>query len=128
MLQIDMPLAAAAAKMETISPNLFPSAGVRMEFKEGERRVNITLKGVICGASVDSLLEFLRSVSAFVGNKWSVQMNELLVLSGRGMKALARFAKHMRQRGCVVEVQGVNQNLYSTMKELKLAQAFTWAD
>jgi len=126
MLQINIPLVSAAT--EAINASLMPSAGVSMEFKEGERRVNITLKGVICGASADSLSEFLRNASALVGNKWSLQMSELLVLSGRGMKGLARFAHHMRQRGCVVEVRGVNRNLYSTMKELKLAQAFAWAD
>lgn len=125
MLQISMPLAAGA---ETMNTSLTPCAGVSLEVKEGERRVNITLKGVICGTSADSLSEFLRNASALVGNKWSLQMSELLVLSGRGMKGLARFAHHMRARGCVVEVRGVNRNLYSTMKELKLAQAFAWAD
>ena len=124
MLQISMPLAAA----ETMNGSLMPCAGVSLEVKGGERRVNITLKGVICGTSADSLSEFLHNAAAVVGNKWSLQMSELLVLSGRGMKGLARFANHMRERGCVVEVRGVNRNLYSTMKELKLAQAFAWAD
>lgn len=123
MLQIMMPLAAT-----TVSSNLTPAAGVRMEVKEGERRVQITLKGVICGASVDSMLEFLRSASSFMGSKWSLQMNDLLVLSGRGMRALVRFVKHQRRRGYVVEVAGINQNLYATMKEMKLAHAFAFAD
>ena len=124
MLHISMPLAAT----EMMNGSVRPCAGVSLEVKGGERRVNITLKGVICGTSADSLAEFLRNASAFVGNKWSLQMSELLVLSGRGMKGLVRFAHHMRERGCVVEVRGVNRNLYSTMKELELAQAFAWAD
>jgi anti-anti-sigma regulatory factor len=128
MLQINVPLAKSAAQTEVLDPSLMPCAGVRMELKAGERRVDITLKGVICGASADSLLEFLRSASALVGNKWSLQMSELLVLSSRGMKTLALFAKHMRRRGCTVEVQGVNQNLYAAMKEMKLARAFAWTD
>lgn len=128
MLQFNMPLAETATQVTRLNPNLRPTAGVSMEVKEGERRVQITLRGVICGASVDSMLEFLRSTSSFVGSKWSLQMKDLLVLSGRGMKALARFAKYLRRRGCVVEVAGINQNLYATMKELKIAHAFAWSN
>ncbi|MEK7728671.1 MAG: STAS domain-containing protein [candidate division KSB1 bacterium] len=126
MLQVSIPLAAAAS--ETVNSKLLPTAGVSLEFKEGERRVHITLKGVICGASVDSLLEFLRNASTFVGSKWSLQMSDLVVLSGRGMKALARFAKHQRRRGYVVRVAGINQNLYAMMKEMRLTHGFAWAD
>ncbi len=128
MLQIALPLAATNAAQLAANSELAPMAGLTMEVKGGERRVNITLKGVICGASADTLLQFLQGASAFTGNKWCLQMKDLLVLSGRGIKTLISFAKHLGWRGFKVEVLGINQNLFAAMNELKLAQAFAWPD
>jgi anti-anti-sigma regulatory factor len=125
MLQINMPLATNAP---TLPSELRPRAGVCMEVKGAERRVNITLQGVICGSSAESLLEFLHGASTLVGNKWSLQMSELLVLSSSGLRGLARFAKHLRRRGYEVEVLGVSRPVYASLQDLELANAFAWAN
>ncbi len=128
MLQIKMPLAPQDQQASRVATELLPMAGVEMNMRGAERCVDITLKGVIAGNSVDTLGQFLTGVSSLVGNKWSLQMKDLLVLSTRGMSSLARFAEHLRHRGFRIEVHGVNQNVYSALKESRMTQAFAWAD
>lgn len=128
MLQIKMPLARQAMEADRALARLMPMAGLEMNMQGADRCVNITLQGVICGSSVDTLIQFLGSVSGLIGNKWSLQMTDLLVLSGRGMNTLARFAESLQRRGFKVEVRGINQTIYSALKECKMTRAFAWAD
>ena len=128
MMQIKMPLAPMHAASSQTSSELMPMAGVEMNVRGTDRCVNITLNGVICGTSVDNLVQFLKGVSNLVGNKWSLQMKDVRMLSARGRSILVRFAEQQRRRGFRVEVHGVNQNLYSAFKESKMARAFAWAD
>ncbi len=128
MLQITLPLAATSAAQLATNAELLPMAGLTMEVKGNERRVNITLKGVVCGASADTMRHFLQDAAEFMGTKWCLQMKDLLVLSGRAMKTLVSFAKHLRRRGFEVEVHGINENLYTVMKEQKIAHVFAWPD
>ena len=128
MLQIKMPLSAREMPAGDVAAEFMPMAGLEMNMEGADRCVNITLKGVICGTSVDTLVQFLGGVSGLVGNKWSLQMKDLLVLSTRGINTLARFAEHLRRRGYKIQVHGVNQNVYSAIKESKMTQPFAWAD
>ncbi len=128
MLQIKMPLSSLDSGVDRVATEHMPMAGVELNMNGGDCCVQITLKGAICGSSVDTLVQFLKGVSGLVGTKWSLQMDDLQVLSTRGMSTLFRFAEHQRRRGFKVEVHGASQYVHAALKESKMARAFAWAD
>lgn len=128
MLKITMPLAPEMAVDHSLYAEWHSVAMVDLDLYGKEKRVNITLRGAIAGDSANTLLDFLKAVSAFVATRWTLQMQDLKILSVQGTHALVRFAKIMRKRGHAVEVRGIHRNVYATLRESGHDQVFAWAD
>lgn len=128
MLKITMPLSPAVAVDHSLCAEWRSVAMVDLDLYGKEKRVNITLRGAIAGDSANTLLDFLKAVSAFVATRWTLQMQDLKILSVQGTRSLVRFAKIMRKRGHAVEVRGIHRNVYATLRESGQEQAFAWAD
>lgn len=128
MLKITMPLSTTAAVSGTQFTEWHSVAMVDFDLNGDEKSVNITLRGAIAGDSAQTLLDFLKAVSSFIGTRWTLQMQDLKILSVQGMRYLVRFAKIMRKRGCAVEVRGIHRNVYATMLEAGHHRVFAWAD
>lgn len=128
MLKITMPLSSNHLAGETAANEWNSVAMVDLDMRGAEKIVNITLRGAIAGDSAHTLLDFLKAVSGFVGTRWTLQMQDLKVLSVQGMRYLVSFAKNMRKRGCAVEVRGIHRNVYAALTEAGLDRVFAWAD
>ncbi len=128
MLQIIQKLAASTCVDNCAQTDFLPVAVVDVDFKGEQKNVNITLRGVIAGASVAALNEFLKNVSCFPGNRWTLQMKDLRIVSERGLRKLVRFASILRRRGFALEIQEIHQNIYAILQDLNLVQHFGWAD
>lgn len=128
MLTITMPLTSQTAVDHSLCAEWRSVAMVDLDLYGNEKRVNITLRGAIAGDSAHSLLDFLKAVSAFVATRWTLQMQDLRILSVQGTRSLIRFAKIMRQRGHAVEVRGIHRNVYATLRESGQENLFAWAD
>ncbi len=128
MLKITMPLTPSASADHSICAEWHSVAMVDLDLYGNEKIVNITLRGAIAGDSANTLLDFLKAVSSFVGTRWTLQMQDLKIISVHGMRYLIRFAKIMRKRGCAVEVRGIHRNVYATLREAGHDQVFAWAD
>jgi anti-anti-sigma regulatory factor len=128
MLKITMPLSPATVADHALCAEWRSVAMVDLDLYGKEKRVNITLRGAIAGESANSLLDFLKAVSGFVATRWTLQMQDLRILSVQGTRSLIRFAKIMRKRGHEVEVRGIHRNVYATLLESGYDQVFAWAD
>ncbi len=128
MLKITMPLSAAGPADNSPFTEWRSVAMVDLDLYGKDKSVNITLRGAIAGDSAATLLDFLKAVSSFFGTRWTLQMQDLRILSVQGMRYLVRFAKVMRKRGCAVEVRGIHRNVYATLLEAGHHQDFAWAD
>lgn len=128
MLKITMPLSRLDTSHDAGPTEWNSVAMVDLDLHHGERIVHITLRGTIAGDSAQTLFDFLKAVSSFFGTRWTLQMQDLKVLSVQGVRHLVRFAKIMRKRGCVVEVRGVHRNVYATLLESGYDRIFAWAD
>ncbi|MCG3154063.1 MAG: hypothetical protein DKINENOH_00655 [bacterium] len=105
-----------------------PVATVAVEMKEAEPCVALELQGVISGASAQRLAEFLALASQLVAARWTLQMQGLAVLSGRGLQSLIGFARLIGRRGSKLEIIGISESVHATLRDLNLIQAFGWAD
>lgn len=128
MLKITMPLSPSVSLENSPLGNWQSVAMVDVAQQGSEKTVNITLRGVIAGDSAHTLLDFLKAVSSFFGTRWTLQMQDLKILSVQGTRHLVRFAKLMRKRGCALEVHGVHQNVYTTLREGGYDRVFAWVD
>jgi len=127
MLNVEMQLASPEA-CSRIPPHLVPVAKAEVDFQGDRKQVRVTLKGVIEGESVNALRRFLKDVSSFRATKWILQMENLQVLSGRGIQMLVKFSRIIRKRGHAVEIHGMHKNLYATLEELEVLKEFQIAD
>lgn len=107
---------------------LAPLAAMAVEMREAGPCVALTLQGVISGASAQRLAEFLALASQLVAARWTLQMQELVLLSGRGLQSLIGFARLIRRRGSKLEIIGISESVHATLRDLNLIQAFGWAD
>lgn len=106
-----------------------PSAMMTVDFAiAGKQKcVQIVLRGEIMGVEAKTLRDFLGEALNFSANRWMLQMEDLGILSMRGIQSLVQFSKAVRQRGFVVEIQRIHPSVYSTLHELKLLETFEWA-
>lgn len=128
MLKITMPLSNLTSPGTSSTSEWASVAMVDLELDGEQKTVNITLRGTIAGDSARALLDFLKAVSNFIGTRWTLQMQDLRVLSLQGMRHLVCFAKIMRKRGYAVQVRGIHRNVYSVLLEAGHHRVFAWAD
>ncbi len=105
-----------------------PVATVAVERKEAVSCIALELQGVISGASAQRLAEILALAAQLRAARWTLQMQGLEVLSGRGLQSLTHFARRIGRRGSRLEIIGISENVHATLRDLHLMQAFGWAD
>jgi len=128
MLHVEMPLSSSDKNDKNVPAELLPVASAEIDFNDGEKSVHITLKGVIEGNSTSRLRQFLKDLTSFRANKWTLQMKDLMVLSNRGLRVLLQFARIIRKRGFLVEIVGIHKNIHVTLQDLNLTHEFGWTD
>lgn len=107
-----------------------PSSMMTIDFAvEGKQKcIQIVLRGEIIGVDAETLRDFLAEALNFPANRWMLQMEDLGILSMRGVQSLVQFSQTIRQRGFIVEIQRIHPSVYTTLHELKLLETFEWAD
>ena len=90
-------------------------------------QVLVTLQGIIAGEKTAVLQQTLKSLLQHQEQSWMVDMTHLQVLSLRGVRILAKFARILRKRGWELRVQGENLPLYFMLKEMNLDGLFSWS-
>ena len=128
MLHVEQALAQPNSFNKPPSQELLPKAAVDVDFTDKRRALHLTLAGVIQGESSILLHRFLTDVSSFRGNEWTLDMQNLKVLSSRGIASLVEFSRKIRCRGFHLVVSAVHQNIYSTLCDLDLVKEFGWCD
>lgn len=93
-----------------------------------ELGVNIVLKGDYMGAEVGVLRDFFSAVSYYPATAWTLHMEEVELISLRGILIVADFLRIIHQRGQAVKIAGIHENICNTLRDLKLARAFDLAD
>jgi len=126
MNRITRELAPAIPMLNMADWDWTPIASVDLEFEGEKKSVNIRLQGAIAGMSSENLEQFLKEISSFPANRWTLEMQDLKVLSGLGVRKLVRFAKYLRRRGFELEVRGVHRNVYAILQDANSVQQFAW--
>ncbi len=113
-------------KKSFASDNIATSAIVILDFNRKRKRVEVRLEGTILSEHVDALRDFLKNVIDFPGNRWGLELEDLEVISLRGLRVLVKFAKVLRRRGDEVEIKSIQPSVFSTLRELKWCEHFAW--
>ena len=108
------------------SDNIATTATVILDFNRRWKRVEVRLEGTILSEHLNALRDFLKNVTDFPGNQWTLQLEDLEVISLRGLRVLLKFAKVIRQRGYEVEMKSLQPSLLATLLELNLCEYFAW--
>lgn len=128
MLRVQKSLLDPRQADESMKPELRPLAAAEIDVRKNHGTINVTLAGVILGASVSELRAFLQDVACFRATDWSLQLEALRVISAKGLRVLVQFARVLRSRGYRLKIEKVNPELYATLNELKLLHEFEWLD
>ncbi|MDZ7289482.1 MAG: hypothetical protein ONB44_19170 [candidate division KSB1 bacterium] len=97
-----------------------------IDFGSREKLVEVRLEGVILSEHTAALRDFLRNISYFPGNKWTLQLENLELISMRPLRALTRFAHVLRRKGCELEIAGIQPAILATILDLGLNELFSW--
>jgi len=127
MLKIEMPLARLQRDLNDAASKQAPVACVEVDYQWSQPAVAVSLKGVIWGERAESLSRFLEAVASLHGNQWILRMDELDVVSRRGIEVLVEFSARIRQRGFVLKVLGIHESVFITLQEMNVLHAFDWA-
>lgn len=102
------------------------SIAVTLDFTRRQKLVAVRLEGVILNEHVPALRDFLENVTYFPGNKWTLQLEHLEVMSVRALRVLAKFARVIRRHGYAVEIAGIRSTMLATLLDLNLYKHFAW--
>lgn len=128
MLRVRKSLSSPAQTAANIQPELQPFATAEIAVQKQRGTITIVLEGVILGESTKELRAFLRDVACFRATQWRLQLQALRVISVNGLRQLVQLARVLRRRGQALRIDGIHQNVYTTLQELKLVREFEWLD
>ncbi|MCG3120447.1 MAG: hypothetical protein ALAOOOJD_03164 [bacterium] len=97
-----------------------------LNFTRRQKLVTLRLEGTILSEHTEALRDFLLNLSYFPGNKWTLQLENLAVISLRGLRVLAKFANVIRQRGYEIEITSIRPAMLATLMDLGLHELFDW--
>src|SRR5262245_2713811 len=124
ILHIRMPLLPAEKLYPSFPQELLPVGMVEIEAAGKQVVIILALGGAIMNESVPLLRQFLRDVSSFRAENWILQMENLQVISLRGMRVLLQFARILRSRGFGLRVDSIQPSVLATIRELDFMHAF----
>lgn len=128
MLRVRKSLFAGASSAVSIQPELQPFATAEIAVRKDKGRIKIALQGAILGESAKELRVFLRDVASFRATQWCLEMQALRVISVAGLRQLVQFSRAIQRRGYKLRVENIHQNVYMTLRELRLLHEFEWLD
>jgi len=97
-----------------------------IDFNRGRKSVTLRLEGTILSEHTEALRDFLQNLSYFPGNKWTLELENLLVISMRGLRVLAKFAKVIRRRGYEVAIANIRSAMLATFLDMGMHELFGW--
>jgi anti-anti-sigma regulatory factor len=97
-----------------------------LDFTRRRKWVTLRLEGTILSEHVAALRDFLRNLSSFAGTKWTLDPENLAVISVRGLRILAKFARVIQRRGFQVEVTSVRPAMYAMLCDMGMGELFNW--
>ena len=108
------------------SATLMATVAATLNFTRRVKHVELRLEGSILREHTASLREFLQNLSYFHGTKWTLELENLDVISMRALKVLVKFAQVIRRRGYEVEVTSIQPSMLATFLDLGVHESFSW--
>jgi anti-anti-sigma regulatory factor len=105
---------------------LMATAAVRLNFNPRVKHVGLRLEGSILSEHTETLRDFLQNLCYFRGTKWTLDLENLEVLSLRASKVLVKFAKVIRRRGCELEITSIQPAMLAIFLDLSIQKHFGW--
>ncbi len=102
------------------------TVGATLNFSRRKKHVTLRLEGTILSEHTESLRDFLRNLSYFAGNQWTLNLENLEVMSMRALKVLVQFVNIIRRRGYEVEIVSIQPAMLAILMDLGLHSLFTW--
>ncbi len=90
-----------------------------------DKTATVILEGIILLDQAKALRTFLDGVLTFPGNRWILRLENLKLISHRGMQALCDFAREIRKRGYEVEIAGIDPVVLEALKASRLLGYFS---
>jgi anti-anti-sigma factor len=97
-----------------------------IDFTHRRKLVELRLEGTILGEHCAALRDFLKNLSYFPGNRWTLQLENLDVMSMRALKVLVKFVNIIHQRGHEIEIVGIQAGMRAMLMDLGLHGLFSW--
>jgi len=89
--------------------------------------ITIFFNGLLYGASVTILLQYLKQIAACRAERWVVHFGREStsdIISLKTLIVLRDFAKKLSKKGCTLEFMDVPPHLFATLHELEFARFF----
>jgi len=97
-----------------------------LDFTHRKKLVMLRLEGTILSERTEALRDFLQNLSYFPGTRWTLQLENLDVISMRGLRVLAKFARVIRRRGYEIEITSIRPAILATFLDTGLQELFNW--
>ena len=97
-----------------------------IDFTHRRKLVELRLEGTILSEHTGVLGDFLRNLGYFPGNRWTLQLENLDVMSLRALKVLVKFVNVIRRRGHEVEIVSIQAGMLAMLMDLGLHGLFAW--
>ncbi len=102
------------------------TAAATLNFNRRVKHVEIRLEGSIFIEHTETLRDFLQNLCYFRGTKWTLDLENLEVISLRASKVLVKFAKVIRRRGYEIEISSIKPAMLATFLDLGMQKHFAW--
>ena len=119
MTEIKKSLASDTAKTTAI-------VAATLNFNRHRKLVELRLEGTILSEHTAALRDFLRNLSYFPGTQWTLQLENLEVMSMRALRVLLKFVNVIHRRGYEVQVTSIQPGMLAVLMDLGLHELFVW--
>jgi anti-anti-sigma regulatory factor len=100
------------------------TAAATLNFSRRAKHVEVRLEGSIFSEHSETLRDFLQNLCYFRGTKWTLDLENLQVISLRASKVLVKFAKVIRRRGYEIEITNIKPAMLATFWDLGMQKHF----
>jgi anti-anti-sigma regulatory factor len=108
------------------SATLIATAAATLNFNRRAKHVEVRLEGSIFSEHTETLRDFLQNLCYFRGTKWTLDLENLEVISLRASKVLVKFAQVIRRRGYEIEITSIKPAMLATFLDLGMQKHFVW--
>ena len=105
---------------------MLATVAATLNFSRRTKHVTLRLEGTILSEHTGALRDFLQNLSYFRGTKWTVELENLDVISMRALKVLVQFAKIIRGRGFDLEVANIQASVLAAFLDSGIHEHFNW--